>query len=205
MNFAEQLDLLPQMNLAEQLNLVEEQIKMLNEVEDYPPVEQVVVTLADNRVAKTYVTSDEVFDVILDTLIVHQSEIDDYWCSAILPQPIEDEKLFNVNLTKQGYDHIKTVLEQTGILLKAEKRPDARALKRKERPEPPSWAVLTDETKPLPAYMYLAPQSEEAEEAIMRGSEIPYKKIRIKKLASPHCGSATVLASQDVTLASLNC
>ena len=170
------------MNLAEQLDLVEAQIRQVNETfnQEEPINEPITITLADNRVAKTYITTDEILNVILDTLIVHQSELDDYWCEASLPQPIEDELLFRVNVTKQGFDNIKAVIGDNMYLLKAEKREDARTLKRKERPLPPKWAIVDDETKPIPAYMYLGPQTEDAEAAMVNGAAIPYKKIKVK-------------------------
>lgn len=190
MNFAEQLDLVPQMNLAEQMNLVEQQIRTLNEAQALYPVknERVQIQLTDTKLVKTYETSDAFLDVFLDSIIIHQSLLDDYGVAVYA----NDELLFFTYITRAGHDAMKKALdaqcassaveEDKTQLIKMVRRPDPRPVKRKEKPAIPSWAVLDEESKTLPSQMYFGCSAEEAEECYTKGQEILYRKLKVKNL-----------------------
>lgn len=168
-------------NFAEQLDLVEQQIHTLNEAQALYPVknETITIQLVDTKLIRTFEVSDAWLDIFLDSIIVHQSLDDDYKVSVY----IKDEHLFTANLTRAGHDAMKKALsEDQKNLLKIVRRPDPRLVKRSVKPALPSWAVLDDDAKSLPAQMYFGCSAEEAEECYAKGQEIPYRKLKVKNL-----------------------
>lgn len=181
-------------NFVEELDLVEQQIRTLNEAQALYPVknERVQIQLTDTKLVKTYETSDAFLDVFLDSIIIHQSLVDDYGVAVYL----HDELLFFTYITRAGHDAMKKALDAQCAssadkaavdkdktqLIKMVRRPDPRPVKRKEKPAIPSWAVLDDDTKSLPAQMYFGCSAEEAEECYSKGQEVPYRKLKVKNL-----------------------
>ena len=168
-------------NFAEQLDLVEQQIRTLNEAQALYPVknETITIQLVDTKLIRTFEVSDAWLDIFLDSIIVHQSLEDDYKVSVYA----NDEYLFTANLTRAGHDAMKKALsEDQKNLLKIVRRPDPRLVKRPVKPALPSWAVLDDDTKTLPAQMYFGCSAEEAEECYTKGQETPYRKLKVKNL-----------------------
>lgn len=141
--------------------------------------ERIQIQLTDTKLVKTYETSSAFLDIFLDSIIVHQSLDDDYKVSVY----IGDEHLFTANLTRAGHDAMKKALsEDQKNLLKIVRRPDPRLVKRPTKPALPSWAVLDEESKTLPAQMYFGCSAEEAEECYTKGQEVPYRKLKVKNL-----------------------
>ena len=170
-----------EMNFAEQLDLVEQQIHTLNEGQKLYPVknERIQIQLTDTKLVKTYETSDAFLDVFLDSIIIHQSLLDDYGVAVYA----NDELLFFTYITRAGHDAMKKALEEDKTqLIKMVRRPDPRPVKRKEKPAIPSWALLDEDAKSLPAQMYFGCSSEEAEECYTKGQEISYRKLKVKNL-----------------------
>lgn len=68
------------------------------------------------------------------------------------------------------------------MLIKIERRKDARPVKKKEKPPLPKWAVLDEDAKELPRKILVPPTAEEAEECWFYGKELPYREVKIKGL-----------------------
>lgn len=96
-------------NLAEELDLVEEQIKKLNESQFIHRVEneKIKVRLSNTKLHYWYETDDNWLDVMLDSIILHQSLSDDY----IVQVWSGKEMLFENNITKECFEKIKAVLD----------------------------------------------------------------------------------------------
>lgn len=96
-------------NFAEQLDLVEQQIHTLNESQALYPVkeEKIKVRLSDTKMHYYYDTTDTWLDNMLDSIILHQSLIDDY----IIQVSLGDEKLFETYITRECFDKIKKILD----------------------------------------------------------------------------------------------
>lgn len=168
-------------NFAEQLDLVEQQIHTFNEAQALYPVknETIKIQLVDTKLIRTFEVSDAWLDIFLDSIIVHQSLDDDYKVSVY----VNNEHLFTANLTRAGHDAMKKALsEDQKNLLKIVRRPDPRLVKRPAKPALPSWAVLDDDAKSLPAQMYFGGTADDIEECILTGKEFPYRKIKVKNL-----------------------
>ena len=169
------------MNFAEQLDLVEQQIHTLNEAQALYPVknEKITIQLMDTKLIRTYETSDAFLDVFLDSIIIHQSLLDDYSVAVYL----KGELLFNTYITRAGHDAMKKALDEDKTqLIKMVRRPDPRPVKRKEQPELPTWATLDESAKTLPSSLLLGPTAVEMEEFMQKGEEVPFKKLKVKNL-----------------------
>lgn len=177
--------------LLDQLNLMTSQLQTLNAGQALYPIKNVQITiqLTDTKLHHIYTSTDQLLDLYLDSIIIHQSLVDDYKVRIAVDEPFEDVDededptlVMDVCITKMGHDILKKALDKDpSALLKVTRRKDPRIVKRKEREPLPSWAIVDDDQKPLPAYMYLAPSSEAAEAAYVNGGDIPYKKVHIKK------------------------
>ena len=66
------------------------------------------------------------------------------------------------------------------MLIRIERRKDARPAKRKEKPPIPNWAILDDGAKELPKTMFFPPSMEELEECILYDRAIPYREVKVK-------------------------
>ena len=123
------------MNPLEQLDLVEQQIRTLNQSQKVYPVknEELKVRLSSTKLHYWYKTNDEWLDLMLDSIILHQSLVDDYIIQVWAPSNTtaaktlkeehtdEDEPLtqningeimlFETYITKECYDKIKKLLD----------------------------------------------------------------------------------------------
>ena len=152
--------------------------------------EKITIQLMDTKLIRTYETSSAFLAVFLDSIIIHQSLLDDYKVRVTVNEPFtdtdEDEDsilVLDTYITRAGHDAIKKALsEDKKNLLKIVRRPDPRLVKRPAKPALPSWAVLDDDTKTLPASMYFGCSAEEAEECYTKGQEIPYRTLKVKNL-----------------------
>ena len=97
------------MTPAEELQLAEQQIHTLNQAQKLYPVqnETVIVKLSNTKFHYWYESSDQFLDVMLDSIILHQSLTDDY----IIEVYLKNELLFSTNITKECFDKIKVILD----------------------------------------------------------------------------------------------
>jgi len=152
--------------------------------------ERIQIQLTDTKLVKTYETSSAFLDIFLDSIIIHQSLDDDYKVRVIVNEPFtdtdEDEDstlVLDTCITRAGHDAMKKALsEDQKNLLKIVRRPDPRLVKRPAKPALPSWAVLDDDTKSLPAQMYFGGTADDMEDCILTGKEFPYRKIKVKNI-----------------------
>lgn len=180
------------MNPIEELNLVEQQIHTLNEAQALYPVknEKITIQLMDTKLIRTYETSDAFLDVFLDSIIIHQSLLDDYKVRVTVNKPFtdtdEDEDsilVLDTYITRAGHDAMKKALDEDKTqLVKMIRRQDPRPVKRKEQPELPKWATLDENAKTLPSMLLLGPTAVEMEEFMQKGEEVPFKKLKVKNL-----------------------
>lgn len=182
--------------LLDQLNLMTAQLQTLNAGQALYPVKNVPITiqLTDTKLHRIYTSTDAFLDLFLDSIIIHQSLVDDYKVKITVDEPFtdldgdEDSTLvLDVYITRIGHDTLKKALDQdSSSLLKVTRRKDSRLVKRPEKAPLPKWFVADEDTKSLPSAVYLPPTAEVAEECYRKGEEIPYKKIKVKNQPVPY-------------------
>ena len=182
--------------LLDQLNLMTARLQTLNAGQKLYPIKNVPITikLTDTKLNRLYSTTDNWLDRFLDTIIRHQSLIDDYKVRITVDDLFTDidededpEVVLDVYITRNGHDILKKALDQEPTLLKkVTRRPDPRLVKRPEKAPLPKWFVADEDTKSLPSAVYLPPTAEIAEECYRKGEEIPYKKIKVKNQPVPY-------------------
>lgn len=99
------------MNLADELNLVEQQIHTLNLAQKAFPAEGelVTITLCDTKKCYEYEkVTDKWLDIYLDSIILHQSLVDDYICKV----EMNNETIFETNITKECFEKLQYVLNE---------------------------------------------------------------------------------------------
>lgn len=182
--------------LLDQLNLMTAQLQTLNAGQALYPVKNVPITiqLTDTKLHRIYTSTDAFLDLFLDSIIIHQSLVDDYKVKITVDEPFtdldgdEDSTLvLDVYITRIGHDTLKKALDQdSSSLLKVTRRKDSRLVKRPEKAPLPKWFVADEDTKSLPSAVYLPPTAEIAEECYRKDEEIPYKKIKVKNQPVPY-------------------
>lgn len=98
------------MNITEELNLVEQQIHTLNLAQKAYPAEgrKLTLTISDPKKCYEYEVSDAWLDIYLDSIILHQSLVDDWKCKV----EMDGETIFDTNITHSCFDKIKRVLDE---------------------------------------------------------------------------------------------